>query len=908
MRSPQRHTIHRKDYTPPVFGIEVIEMAFDLDSEATVVSTRMTLVRQSNGVLKLNGEDLELLFVAIDGRTLTQKQYELTEDTLVLEGVSDRCMLDIAVRIRPNANTSLMGLYGSEGDLFTQCEAEGFRKITYFPDRPDVMARFTVMLRADRKKFPVLLSNGNLIEAGKLPGGRHYAKWQDPYPKPSYLFALVAGRLSFIEKQITTQSGREAVLQIYAAKRDLNKLGHAMDSLVKAVRWDERRFGLELDLERFMVVAVGDFNLGAMENKGLNIFNTKYVLGNAETVTDDDFAAIESVIGHEYFHNWTGNRVTCRDWFQLTLKEGLTVFRDQEFSADMGAGYLEGEAHGKHGATARAVNRIENVRALRAAQFPEDAGPMAHPIRPESYQEIGNFYTATVYEKGAEVVRMLQTLLGCEGFRAGLDEYFRRHDGQAVTCDDFVSALESVYIGQHPGRKLEQFRLWYRQAGTPRVTARSSYDDAAQRFTLSLSQVCPKVGIERAKTEHKAPFHIPFAIGLLGPDGRDLEIRIEGESGKHMGTVPMTTCVLDFTQAEQTFVMEDVAAAPVPSLLRNFSAPVIVDYAYSDSDLAHLSAHDSDPFNRWEASQRLATRELVRLAHAVTDGEMLELSPRIFDVYRAILADPELDCSLKELALSLPSENTIGEHLPVYDPAAVHAAHQFASKALALHLADVWRNTYQSHHDRGPYAFEAVKAGRRALKNRALLYLMETQDPAAHRLAWQQFEKANNMTDRLGALVALVNHSAKKRERALQEFYRTARADALVVDKWLRVQAGARRLDSSVLEVVKALMRHDAFSLRNPNKVYALLAPFFNSNPAEFHRPDGAAYEFWADQVLALDKINPTVAGRIARSMDRWRKLTPPLQAVARTALLRVQRGPHLSKDVEEIIEKALEH
>jgi aminopeptidase N len=896
--SPQ--TILRTDYRPPVFAIESIAMGFDLDPVATTVASRLRLVRQQPGVLHLDGEGLELLFIEVDGRRLTASEYQLDASGLSLPGLPDRCTLDIAVRNRPADNSSLMGLYVSGGNFFTQCEAEGFRKITYFPDRPDVMTRFTVMLRASKKQYPVLLSNGNLIDSGDLGDGRHYAKWEDPFLKPCYLFALVAGKLKYEQRKLTTASGRDALLQIYVEKRDLKKIGHAMDSLVNASRWDEQRFGLELDLDRFMVVAVGDFNMGAMENKGLNIFNTKYVLASPQSATDIDFANIEAVIGHEYFHNWTGNRVTCRDWFQLTLKEGLTVFRDQEFSADMAAGLLDG----RDDTTARAVKRIDDVRGLRAGQFAEDAGPMAHPVRPESYQEISNFYTATVYEKGAEVIRMLATLLGRDGFRAGMDEYFRRHDGQAVTCDDFVAAMESVYTTKYPGRDLQGFRRWYEQAGTPRVAVKTNWNAKSRRYTVTLRQTCPKVGVERQGNRDKLPFHIPFAIGLVDPRGQDLPLRLSGESA-----AAGTTRVLDFTEAEQQFVFLDVAEAPVPSLLRHFSAPVNVDHPYTDAQLAHLSAHDSDAFNRWEAGQRLATRELARLAALVTKGQMpaeTTLNPALTRIFGAVLADPTLDAALKELALTLPAENVVGETLAVYDPQAVHVARVFARRSLAQSLRAELLQAVRLHETHGPYSPDPVSAGRRALRSLALGYLMELDDSAIHQMVWRTLRDANNMTEQLAALGLLVNHAAKKRDRAIDRFYRDHRKDPLVVDKWLRVLATAREVGAPVLDTVSSLLAHKAYAAKNPNKIYSLLGAFFIGNPAGFHRPDGTAYAFWAEQVLKVDSFNPQVAARLARALDRWKKLTAPLQEAAHAALLRVQGAPNLSRDVAEVIGKAL--
>ena len=926
MKTETLKTIYRKDYRPPVFQVEHIELGIDLDPAATVVAARLHLVRQNPGALELDGEGLALLEIALDHRPLPPRAYRLAtrgdEQTLTIAELPERCVLDIAVRISPEANTSLMGLYLSGGNFVTQCEAEGFRKIVFFPDRPDIMARYTVMLRADRARYPVLLSNGNLVESGRLPDGRHYAKWEDPFPKPSYLFALVAGKLAHIERRVKTKSGRMVLLQVYTDRHDLSKAGHALASLERSLKWDETRFGLELDLDRFMIVAVGDFNMGAMENKGLNIFNTKFVLADSRTETDGDFANVEGVVGHEYFHNWTGNRVTCRDWFQLTLKEGLTVFRDQEFSADMAVAQLNGNP-GADAAGVRATLRIENVRNLRAAQFPEDAGPMAHPVRPESYQEIGNFYTATVYQKGSEVIRMQQTLLGRDGFRAGMDEYFRRHDGQAVSCDDFVSAMESIYVEQKPGRKLDRFRRWYSQAGTPRVSASTAYDSATGKLTLTLRQLCPKVGGERATGTAKQPFHIPFAVGLLDRDGRSIPLALEGEVAAQPSlanathdapTIASTTRVLDLVDDQQDFVFVDVASDAVPSLLRDFSAPVIVEYPYTDTDLALLLVHDVDPFNRWEAGQRLATRELIRLTHDAESGRPLAIGSVLIDAYRTTLRDPRLAPGLKEAAITLPGEGIIGEQLPIYDPAAVRRARLFLIDTLAATLADDWHAVYTSHQTRGRYSPASGQAARRALKNCALGYLARLDDRDAQSLVDRQWASADNMTDRLAAFTAMVNapdrvdggRGATRRVQAIDAFHRQFHRDPLVVDKWLRVQATTIESDDAVLDAVAALTRHTAYAPNNPNKVFALLGGYFANNPAAFHRVDGRGYAFWAEQILILDAINPTVAGRLARALERWRKLPPALQASANAALLRVRKAERLSRDVIEILDKAL--
>ncbi|MCD0505341.1 aminopeptidase N, partial [Bordetella petrii] len=666
MRTETPVTVYRKDYQPYPYAIPEVALAFDLDPESTLVHSTLRIERKADAPadapLVLDGTDLQLVSLQVNGQAWSAELYTLDEGALTLSGLPASATVEIASRCRPAENSTLMGLYVSGGNFFTQCEAEGFRRITWFADRPDVMSRYRVTLRAGAE-YPVLLSNGNLLATQSLPDGRQEAQWEDPFPKPCYLFALVAGRLTHRETTVQTASGRPVLLQVYSDPGSEDRTEWALESLVRALRWDETRFGLELDLDRFMVVAVRDFNMGAMENKGLNVFNAAYVLADPQTATDANYEGIEAVIGHEYFHNWTGNRVTCRDWFQLSLKEGLTVFRDQEFTADMMARALDDGA----AASARAVKRIDDVVTLRAAQYPEDAGPMAHPIRPESYQEIGNFYTATVYEKGAEVIRMQHTLLGSEGFRAGIDEYFRRHDGQAVTCDDFVAAMESVYTRQHPGRDLAVFRRWYRQAGTPRVAVKLDYDAASRRCTVTLSQRCPPVGVERRAGDDyaKAPFHIPFALGLLDPQGRALPLR-QADS-------PQDTVLLELTQETQQWVFEDIPARPVPSLLRGFSAPVIVEYGWTDAELALLSAHDADPFARWEAGQELATRQILALAACHQSGNGMQVDGNFIEAWRALLTDPALDAGYRARALALPSEKTLAERMEAIDPPALAA-------------------------------------------------------------------------------------------------------------------------------------------------------------------------------------------------------------------------------------------
>jgi aminopeptidase N len=886
MRTDTPQTIYRKDYTPPSFWVETVEMGFDLDPELTRVATRLTLTRNPESRSKslvLYGEGLQLVQLRINGKEVAKRGYSLSDGTLEIFNAPDNMTLEIETAIHPVLNTSLMGLYVSNGNFFTQCEAEGFRKITFFPDRPDVMAKYKVMLRADKEKYPVLLSNGNLLEQGDLGDGRHYAVWEDPFKKPSYLFALVAGKLVCQEEKFTLQSGREVLLQVWVEDGNLDKTQHAMDSLKHSIRWDEERYGLELDLDRFMIVAVGDFNMGAMENKGLNIFNTKYVLANPRIATDADYAGIESVVAHEYFHNWTGNRVTCRDWFQLSLKEGLTVFRDQEFSADM-----IGSDSG------RAVKRIEDVRVLRQAQFPEDAGPMAHPVRPDSYVEINNFYTVTVYEKGAEVVRMYQTLFGRDGFRKGMDLYFQRHDGQAVACDDFRRAMADANDSD-----LDQFELWYSQAGTPRVKAESRYDREQQVYEITLTQSCaPTPG-----QAQKKPFHIPVAIGLLDSAGRDMPLFLQGSGSAEA----YTTVVLELTEASQSFRFEHVKEQPVPSVLRNFSAPVQLDIDYTDADLAFLMANDSDAFNRWEAGQRLALRRMLELVKSVQEDRPLSnagLEANLLgSAFRATLAEAGLDPAFQEFALTLPSETVVAEQMEVVDPHAIHAVRQFLRRSLAAALRAEWEIAYQSNRTPGDYSPDPESAGKRGMKNTALSYLAELDDEAAHQLAQTQCDNANNMTDRIAALAALVNSSAPGKEEALARFYQDFEQEALVIDKWFSLQAMSRHTD---VAAVRALMQHPAFTLKNPNRARSLIFGFCNGNPAQFHAPDGSGYAFWAEQVIALNAINPQVAARLARSLDRWRKYAPALQEKMRAALKKVADAKSLSKDVLEVVTKSL--
>ncbi len=881
MRTDTASAIHRQDYAPPAFLVDTIDIGFDLDPAETRVAARTVLHRNpasTSSDLVLHGEEIELIALRMNGKTLSQRQYRREAGQLVIPNAPATVTLEIETVIHPDENTSLMGLYVSNGNFFTQCEAEGFRKITYFPDRPDVMAKYRVMLRADKEQFPVLLSNGNLIEQGDIGDGRHYALWEDPFRKPSYLFALVAGKLVCEEQTLRLQSGREALLQVWVEDGNLDKTSFAMESLVKSIRWDEERFGLSLDLERFMIVATSDFNMGAMENKGLNIFNTKYVLANQATATDLDFANVESVVGHEYFHNWTGNRITCRDWFQLSLKEGLTVFRDQEFSQD-----LAGDA------SARAVKRIEDVRLLRTVQFAEDAGPMAHPVRPDSYVEINNFYTVTIYEKGAEVVRMMQTLVGRAGFAKGMALYFERHDGQAVTCDDFAQAIADANPGSALAQHLPQFKRWYSQAGTPVVQAHGHYDAATQRYTLTLSQSCAASPGQPVK----APFVIPVQLGLISATGDEL----------------LASRLEVLTESRQEWVFDNIVSEPVPSLLRGFSAPVVLDIADSDAQLLTLLAHDSDAFNRWEAAQRLGVRAALKaLAANETSAQVLPAS--LIEALRDVLRHPHLDAAFKELVLTLPSESYLAEQMEVVDPQRIHAVREAMRLQLANELRDDWAWAYEAHSENGAYRPDPVSSGRRALAGMALGFLCLTaasdNDNAWPARALRAFKDAGNMTDRFNALGALVGAGHPLAASALERFHQLFKNEALVLDKWFALQAGASDRGGDILPKVRQLMLHPDFQMRNPNRARSLIFSYCNANPGAFHRSDASGYVFWAERVLDLDAFNPQVAARLARALDRWRKLAEPYRSAAREAIARVAAKTDLSPDVREVVSRAL--
>ena len=904
MLEGQTKAIRRVEYTAPAFWIDTVDLTFDLDPAKTRVLNKMRVRRNPDVAaqsLRLDGEELNLARVMVNGGGTS---FKIDGNQLVLENLpegNDAFDLEIFTTCDPSKNTQLSGLYVSNESFFTQCEAEGFRRITYFLDRPDVMASYTVTLRADAQKYPVLLSNGNLLEQGKLEDGRHFAKWIDPHKKPCYLFALVAGQLVAREQRIVSRSGKEHLLQVFVRPGDLDKTEHAMNSLMASVAWDEARFGLPLDLERFMIVATSDFNMGAMENKGLNIFNTKFVLANPATATDNDFAGIESVVGHEYFHNWTGNRITCQDWFQLSLKEGLTVFRDQEFSQDM-AGVQ----------SARAVKRIEDVRVLRTVQFPEDAGPMAHPVRPDSYVEINNFYTVTIYEKGAEVVRMMQTLVsapgdedGKQGFAKGMKLYFERHDGQAVTCDDFAQAISDANPGSPLAQLLPQFKRWYSQAGTPRVLAEGAYNSDNKSFTLTLSQSCAPTP-DQAKKE---PFVIPVSVGLLNASGTPMAVRLQGDTQGQAQPEFSKTLVL--SESTQTFVFENIESVPTPSLLRNFTAPVNLDCALTEEQWLTLLAHDTDSFNRWEAGQRLAVQAALRFIRGNNNPQTEPvLGADYLEAMKAVLNHPDLDSAFKELVLTLPSETYISEQLESVDPQQVHAVREAMKLQLAQSLQTEWQTCYAQNKVTGAYSPDAKSSGKRALSGMALsmLCLAAVHDGTSiwPGKALQAFKDAHNMTDRFNALVALVGSGHELAAQALAQFHALFKNEALVIDKWFGLQASTPDRGGNILPIVRQLMQHPDFNLRNPNRARSLIFSYCSANPGGFHRTDAAGYVYWSERVIELDAINPQVAARLARALDRWKKLAEPYRQAAKTAIERVAAKSDLSKDVREVVTRAL--
>jgi len=873
-------TVYLKDYTPPPFLIPDADLDIDFigDDDARV-TTKLVVGRNRKAfdaaaALMLDLDEVTVESVAIDGVTLGREGYTLDERHLVVPRVPDAFSLKTVSRINPKQNTKLMGIYTSSTGFFSLCEAEGFRRITPFLDRPDVMAKYTVTLHADKARYPVLLANGNLVAHGHEANGRHWARWEDPYPKPSYLFAVVAAKLDSRKDSFTTRSGRTVQLQFFVEPGKLDQGAFALESLKRAMKWDEDTYGLEIDLDQYNVVAVGDFNAGAMENKGLNIFNTKLVLARSDISTDWDFNVIDRTVAHEYFHNWTGNRVTCRDWFQLSLKEGLTVFREQQYAGDR---------------YSPAVARIQAVRNLRSGQFPEDAGPMAHPVQPQSYQQISNFYTATVYSKGAELVRMMHTIAGAQNFRKGIDLYFKRHDGHAVTTDDLVAAMQDA-----SGIGLTQFKRWYHQGGTPRLDVRDRYDAAARSYELIVTQRCPPT--PGAPT--KLPMHIPLVVGLIDEKGRELPLRLQGEK-----TAQGTSRVLSLREETEIFRFVDVPEAPVPSLGRNFSAPVFIDYEYSDEALQHLLSYDSDPFNRWEAGQRLAMKLLLKGVTDYRAGRPVQFPDHLAQAFGRVLNDAARDPAFAAEALALPLEVVIGEQQAEIDPEAVHKVRFAMRRFLAERLQSDFRRGYEAFATSDPYEPDAVSSGRRALRNQCLAVLMDLGDESARELCRKQLAAANNMTDAMAALTAFANCDCVERRPALDSFYAKWKDEPLVVDKWLGVEAMSR-LPGTVARV-NELTAHPAFTLKNPNKVYALLGSF-GVNQVNFHAVDGSGYNLMVEQSIALDAINPQVASRMLRNFERYKRFEPKRRSLMRAALQKIAATPRLSKETTEVVGKAL--
>ena len=861
---------YRHDYRAPDYLISDIDLTFDLDAAKTVVTALSNVSRQSASAapLRLDGGDLTLISLHINDQPWTN--YKEEGGQLVIDGLPDRFTLRIVNEISPAANTALEGLYQSGEALCTQCEAEGFRHISWYLDRPDVLARFTTKLIADKTRYPFLLSNGNRVDQGELDNGRHWVQWQDPFPKPCYLFALVAGDFDVLRDTFTTRSGREVALELYVDRGNLDRAPWAMTSLKNSMKWDEQRFGLEYDLDIYMIVAVDFFNMGAMENKGLNIFNSKYVLARTDTATDKDYLDIERVIGHEYFHNWTGNRVTCRDWFQLSLKEGLTVFRDQEFSSDLGS---------------RAVNRINNVRTMRGMQFAEDASPMAHPIRPEKVIEMNNFYTLTVYEKGAEVIRMLHTLLGEENFQKGMQLYFERHDGSAATCDDFVQAMEDA-----SNIDLSHFRRWYSQAGTPIVSVQDDYNPNTEHYTLTISQRTPPT----AEQQEKLPLHIPFDIELYDNEGKVIPLQKEGHPVHN---------VLNVTQTEQTFVFDNVYFQPVPSLLRDFSAPVKLEYKWSDQQLTFLMRHAKNDFARWDAAQSLLATHIKLNVARHQQGLALSLPLHVADAFRAILLDEQIDPALAAEILTLPSVNEIAELFDIIDPVAIAAVREALTRTLATELADEFLAVYNAHK-LDSYRVEHEDIGKRSLRNTCLRYLAFGDAQLADKLVSQQYHEADNMTDALAALAAAVAAQLPGRDLLMQEYDDKWHQDGLVMDKWFILQATSPAVNA--LETVRGLLQHRSFTLSNPNRIRSLIGAFASSNPAAFHAEDGSGYRFLAEMLTELNSRNPQVASRLIEPLIRFKRYDEGRQALMRKALEQLKALPNLSGDLYEKVSKAL--
>ena len=862
--------IRLQDYQVPEYLIETVDLEFELGEESTLVKSRLAMHVNSASKhvskdLVLQGEDLQLKAVILDGKVLSASQYTVTPELLTIFKVPQTFILEIHTIIQPQKNTALSGLYKSSGNFCTQCEAEGFRRITYFSDRPDVMARYTTTIIADQNRYPILLSNGNLVDSGKLDANRHWVRWEDPFKKPSYLFALVAGDLDCLEDSFVTQSNKKITLKIFVEKNNKDKSLHAMQAVKKAMRWDEEKYGREYDLDIYMIVAVSDFNMGAMENKGLNIFNTKYILAEPGTATDQDYIHVESVVAHEYFHNWTGNRITCRDWFQLSLKEGLTVFRDQSFTADT---------------TSKTAARIQDVNGLRNTQFTEDAGPLAHPVRPDSYIEINNFYTATIYEKGAELIRMIQTILGEDLFRKGMDLYFERHDGEAVTTDDFVKAMEDA-----SAIDLSQFKLWYTQAGTPILQITDYYDPEKKIYSLEVKQILS----DTPGQKNKKPMHIPLRIGLLDESGKEI-----------------VRDLLQVRLLQETFKFENISSQPVPSLLRGFSAPVKIEYDYSHNALQHLFKYDTDLFNRWEAGQKYVMNWILRSINDFQQGKKLQVPDSLVDGFAYAMQTIEDKLLLSEM-LTLPSEKYIAEQMKVIDVDSIHMVREFLLGELAKQMKTVFLSAYQHNNKSAPYEFNMQEVGRRQLKNICLYYLMQLDDVEIHEtLGLKQFEQSlgNNMTNTIAALRCLVNINGPQRELALKEFYENSKTDALVIDKWFMIQATSKL--PKTLNHVKKLTQHPAFDIKNPNKVYSLIGAFCNQNPVHFHDKSGEGYEFLADMILQLDKLNPQIAARMVTPLVNWKRYDSGRQTLMKHQLDNILNGKKLSNDVYELVSKSL--
>ncbi len=880
MKTEEPRPVLLKEYRPPAFLVDTVSLDVSLDPDKTEVRSLLTMRRNPDadgeGPLVLDGEHLTLKEVRVNDERLGENQYQVDDTSLTIAELPDTFTLSTLTNCAPAANTALTGLYQSNGIFCTQCEAEGFRRITYYLDRPDVMAEFRTRIVSDRTLAPVLLSNGNCVATGETDDGRHFAEWHDPFKKPAYLFALVAGDLAVVEDTFHTMTGRDVTLRIFVEPGNEDRCDYAMDALKRSMKWDEEVFGREYDLDIFMIVAVSAFNMGAMENKGLNVFNDKYVLARPDTATDADYAAIESIIAHEYFHNWTGNRITCRDWFQLCLKEGLTVFRDQEFTSDQ---------------RSRSVKRIADVRLLRTHQFPEDGGPLAHPVRPDSYIEINNFYTATVYEKGAELVRMIHTLLGPDRFRKGMDLYFDRHDGEAATVEDFLTSLADG--GEED---LTSFKRWYAQAGTPEVLIAGKWDAAAKTYTLKMSQICPPTPGQ--PTKEALP--IPIALGLLDPRGNEIALQLDGDRAPGG-----TSRVVTLTEREQVFTFSNVAEQPVPSLLRGFTAPVKLNAQQNERDWTFLMAHDTDPFNRWEAGQKYASAILVANVEAIQKGNKERAGNAFADIIKNLLADSTLEPEFVAQIITLPAEQTLAQTIAKnVDVDAIHDARNGLKASIAKTLSDVFRAAYDRFKVTGAYSPDAESAGRRTLRNVCLSYLMAASNPEGLQLAVEQFNTADNMTDQIAALALLTNHDGPERSQALSAFHDRWAEDHIVIDKWFALQATSTR--ESALDDVKQLTSHPVFSLSNPNKVRALIGSFASANQVRFHAADGSGYTYISDKVLELDRLNPQVAARMLGAFRSWRQFDVTRQTLIRDALQKVVDTPGISQDVYEIASKSL--